>query len=223
MPGVNTSGAVSLNDLHIEAGGTSGTTCSLNDTDIRELNAASGRSINSSSGTNIDIADFYGAKDLQINLTGAYYTQVVGSGKSATTYIYRGYDPQPQFGNGGGSASDDLFRGLGTSVYCMGLIHGQTQSFRRIYLSGYASSSAGSSFSAVTGYRYVRLRTANSAGYTLLFDSNLAGNATAITMTVKGVANTNVLYWVLGDSNIPSGTVFASYQTDLGKIILTNS
>ncbi len=219
MPGINTSGAVSLNDLHIEAGGTSGTTCSLNDTDIRELSAASGRSINSSSGTNIDIADFYGAKDLQMNLTGATWTNTVGFGKSATTYTYRGYDPQPQFGNGGGSQTDDLLRGLGTTVYCMGLIHGPTQSFRRIYL---ANVSSGSSFSATTGYRYVKLRTANSNGYDLLFDSNMAGNGVSTTMTVKGVANTTVVYWVLPNSNIPSGTLFASYQTDLGKIILTN-
>lgn len=30
-------GAISFDDIHVEAGGTSGTTCSLNDTDIREM------------------------------------------------------------------------------------------------------------------------------------------------------------------------------------------
>ena len=34
---LQTSGAISLNDLHVEVGGTSGTTCSLNDPDIRAL------------------------------------------------------------------------------------------------------------------------------------------------------------------------------------------
>ena len=29
------SGAISLNDIHVEMGGTSGTQCSLNDSDIR--------------------------------------------------------------------------------------------------------------------------------------------------------------------------------------------
>lgn len=50
---LQTSGAISLNQIHIEAGGTSGTTVSLNDSDIRSLGGvASGA---------IDFADFYGA------------------------------------------------------------------------------------------------------------------------------------------------------------------
>ena len=32
---LQTSGSISLNDMHIEVGGTSGTTVSLNDSDIR--------------------------------------------------------------------------------------------------------------------------------------------------------------------------------------------
>ena len=56
-----TSGALTLDQIHVEAGGSTGTTCSLNDSDIRGLNAASGRTINSTLGTNIDFADFYGA------------------------------------------------------------------------------------------------------------------------------------------------------------------
>ena len=35
--GLQSSGAISLDDLHVEVGGTSGTTCSLNDADIRAL------------------------------------------------------------------------------------------------------------------------------------------------------------------------------------------
>ena len=35
--------SLSLNQIHIEAGGSSGTTCSLNDSDIRGLTAAAGR------------------------------------------------------------------------------------------------------------------------------------------------------------------------------------
>ena len=35
--GLQNSGAISLDDLHVEVGGTSGTTCSLNDADIRAL------------------------------------------------------------------------------------------------------------------------------------------------------------------------------------------
>ena len=53
-----TSGALTLDQIHVEAGGTTGTTCSLNDSDIRGLNVPSGRTINSTLGTNIDFADF---------------------------------------------------------------------------------------------------------------------------------------------------------------------
>lgn len=52
---LQTSGAISLNDIHIELGGTSGTTVSLNDADVRGL-------VSIASGA-IDLADFYGASD----------------------------------------------------------------------------------------------------------------------------------------------------------------
>ena len=65
-----TSGALSLNAIHVEAGGTSGTTCSFNDSDIRGLTAASGKSINSTLGTQIDFNNFYGASSgVQSTLT----------------------------------------------------------------------------------------------------------------------------------------------------------
>ena len=44
-----TSGTLTLNEIHIEAGGSSGTACTINDTDIRGLNAASGYTIPTSS------------------------------------------------------------------------------------------------------------------------------------------------------------------------------
>lgn len=56
-----TSGALTLDQIHVEAGGSTGATASLNDNDIRGLIAASGRTINTTQGTNIDFADFYGA------------------------------------------------------------------------------------------------------------------------------------------------------------------
>ena len=58
---LQTSGAISLNDIHVEAGGSTNTICSLNDSDIRGLTAASGFTINSTLGTNIDFGDFYDA------------------------------------------------------------------------------------------------------------------------------------------------------------------
>ena len=65
MP-LQTSGAISLNDIHVEAGGTSGTTCSINDSDIRSLSPASGYTIPTGSGTTIDFGDFYGASSAAV-------------------------------------------------------------------------------------------------------------------------------------------------------------
>ena len=48
------SGAISLNDMHLEVGGTSGTQVSLNDQDIRDL-------LGRSSGAQSSFLDFYGA------------------------------------------------------------------------------------------------------------------------------------------------------------------
>ncbi len=60
---LQTSGAISLDDIHEEAGGSTGTQCSINDSDIRALDEASGRTINNSTNTTISFDDFYGAED----------------------------------------------------------------------------------------------------------------------------------------------------------------
>ena len=84
-----TSGALSLDAIHVEAGGTTNTTASLNDTDIRALTAAAGKTINSTLGTTIDFDDFYGASSAPTNPT-----VTVGTGSFSffsVAYRYRGY------------------------------------------------------------------------------------------------------------------------------------
>jgi hypothetical protein len=51
---LQTSGPISLNDIHIEAGGTSGTSASLNDSDIRDM-------ISKGSGATSSFSEYYGA------------------------------------------------------------------------------------------------------------------------------------------------------------------
>lgn len=51
---LQTSGQISLNDIHLEAGGASGTQAGINDSDIRAL-------ISAGSGTEMGFSDFYGA------------------------------------------------------------------------------------------------------------------------------------------------------------------
>ena len=122
-----TSGALTLDQIHVEAGGTTGTTCSLNDSDIRGLNAASGRTINSTLGTNIDFADFYGASGAAADVS---TTMTVGGDSSTTTIQYvgttrirsRGYDSSGSYDSGAtsfgsmGSTSFTNYFGGGTIV-----------------------------------------------------------------------------------------------------------
>ena len=51
---LQTSGAISLNQIHVEAGGASGTQASLNDSDIRGL-------IGKASGAQMSFSEWYGA------------------------------------------------------------------------------------------------------------------------------------------------------------------
>ena len=66
---LQTSGAISLNDIHVEAGGASGTTASINDSDIRAL-------IGKASGATMSFSEWYGASAVQtfiVTTEGSYY------------------------------------------------------------------------------------------------------------------------------------------------------
>jgi len=71
---------ISLSDIHVEAGGGSTSTCTINDSDIRALDAATGRSINSTTNTTIDFDDFYGATSGSSGSSGS------GSGSGCLLY-----------------------------------------------------------------------------------------------------------------------------------------
>lgn len=60
---LQTSGAISLNDIHTEAGGSSGTQASINDSDIRSL-------ISKGSGVQMSFSEWYGASN-SVTLTSA--------------------------------------------------------------------------------------------------------------------------------------------------------
>ena len=68
---LQTSGAISLNDIHVEAGGTSGTQASINDSDIRAL-------IGKASGATMSFDEWYGAS--------ANTVITVTQGSSGTAY-----------------------------------------------------------------------------------------------------------------------------------------
>ena len=97
-----TSGALSLDAIHVEAGGTTNTTASLNDTDIRGLTAAAGKTINSTPSTTIDFDDFYGASS-----DTSLFSTTVTVGETGSFIVYKGYSDGVYSAGGFGSLSDD--------------------------------------------------------------------------------------------------------------------
>ena len=116
---LQTSGQISLNDIHIEAGGSSGTSATINDSDIRGLTAASGYTIPTGSGTAIDFGDFYGASSIITNTysaTGTNQQWGKGSrrrvGRVITSYYVGGAQ------GSGGTPSPLSTNGFGMSLTC---------------------------------------------------------------------------------------------------------
>ena len=74
---LQSTGAISLNDIHIEAGGSSGTVCTINDSDIRAL-------IGKTSGATSSFNEFYGAAAVSYSAFATWaatnYSSVVSGG-----------------------------------------------------------------------------------------------------------------------------------------------
>tara|TARA_Y200000002_G_C22602887_1_gene630306 strand:+ start:389 stop:994 length:606 start_codon:yes stop_codon:yes gene_type:complete len=76
MSDIPTSGNITLNQMHTEVGGTSGTACTLNDSDIRGL-------IGKSSGASMLFNEWYGAAaQFQVNFNPGFWTIQLGPGAS---------------------------------------------------------------------------------------------------------------------------------------------
>lgn len=71
---LQSSGAISLNEIHVEAGGTTGSQASINDTDIRGL-------ISKTSGAQMSFNEWYGASGLIANFA---YTNTYSSSQYVT-------------------------------------------------------------------------------------------------------------------------------------------
>lgn len=82
---LQTSGAISLNDIHVEAGGGSGTTASINDADIRAL-------IGKSSGVTMSFSEWYGAaaSQTEYSMVAPQYYFLLPSGTSTYTVYWNG-------------------------------------------------------------------------------------------------------------------------------------
>ncbi len=74
---LQSSGAISLNDIHIEAGGSSGTQAAINDSDIRGL-------IGKTSGAQMSFSEWYGASAIPTARYWRWYIQNTKGGSSGT-------------------------------------------------------------------------------------------------------------------------------------------
>lgn len=75
--GLQSSGAISLNQLHVEVGGTSGTICSLNDSDIRGLIGVSNQGSQ-------NIQQYYGSSSITAAYDSTVTTDLKGHSTSGT-------------------------------------------------------------------------------------------------------------------------------------------
>ena len=79
---LQTSGPISLNDIHIEAGGTTGTNCSINDADIRAL-------ISKAASTTMGFDEWYGASAGPVSFS---FNATVGNSGGYPPYSRYGFN-----------------------------------------------------------------------------------------------------------------------------------
>lgn len=142
------SGAISLNEMHIEAGGSSGTECSINDADIRLI-------ANKSSGATASWNDYYSRA--------ADFTTVVTVGGTSTTFTdgyvsiitrYRGYlNSSPSGASNIGSLSvsndADYFSNNGFTDLAVNGQQAQTSSSIRVRVSAESIANNDTAFKSV--------------------------------------------------------------------------
>tara|TARA_Y100001972_G_scaffold188_1_gene261 strand:- start:1907 stop:2479 length:573 start_codon:yes stop_codon:yes gene_type:complete len=150
---ISASGAVSLNTIHTEAGGSSGTTCSLGDSDIRAI-------IGNSSGANNMNA--YRGHDNQLSLSCGQDTITL----SKVDYYYNGVASVPN-GISMGSWTDASTNAGGTTRSINSLYTSVSGNTPEMIIPGNTSST---SFSNLFGYSKIK------SGSNVYFDSSLTVN-----------------------------------------------
>lgn len=89
---LQTSGQISLNDLHVEAGGTTGTQASMNDSDIRGLVSAAANS-------QMTFSSFYGASSSLYSATMTVGTYIVTGDYGSNNYGFNDASESGVFGS----------------------------------------------------------------------------------------------------------------------------
>tara|TARA_B100000035_G_C20987526_1_gene548527 strand:+ start:660 stop:1205 length:546 start_codon:yes stop_codon:yes gene_type:complete len=164
MP-VPSSGAISLNQFHVEAGGTSGTQCSLNDSDIRGL-------IGKASGATMAFNEWYGASSSVPNqVTGNLVYNNLGGKYNNLTWTMSSFTDS----NLNGSTVSEIIISTSTII-----------SVGEIRIAGNVSSY--STLQALVGYRYMKI------GSSTILDLSSQGAVTMYISGLNVTKFPNILY-----------------------------
>ena len=181
---LQTSGQISLNDIHVEAGGSSGTQASINDADIRGL-------ISKGSGVQMSFNECYGASNIV-----QYSAPIVVSNTSFIKATYVGFFANP--------SPNIIFNPMGT-------LNGSTSYwyFGGLYISGittqYTSTAPTQMYlqidGGLTATNWTSISYTNSNGQI----ANIP--ASAFTYTAGAASLSNAQNYTNGGSHIANGTV----------------
>jgi len=182
---VPSSGQISLNDFHVEAGGTSGSACTLNDADIRGL-------ISKGSGAAMNFNEWYGA-------SGSVHTTAFVSVYQASQYT-----PSSGFleSGGQGSMTDNTIASYGSGNQTTIKIT-QLRNYAGTLIFGLEPSSgtydAGNSGWTTLNVYYGQTNASGSADLSIARTSmNYNGNSSGATWSINGSYATGTVF---GESN----------------------
>jgi hypothetical protein len=170
---ISASGAVSLNTIHTEAGGSSGSTCSLGDSDIRAIigNSSGANNMNAYRGHDNEFTFTCGRGEITFNKVTSYYDGIgaVPSGLSM------GSMTDGSINAGGTTRTINSFYCFVSGVQPEIIIPGNTSSTSFSNLFGYSKIKSGSNVyfdsSLTVGISY------SSANNTTSYSNNATGNA----------------------------------------------
>ena len=202
---LQSSGAISLNEIHIEAGGSSGSTCTINDSDIRGL-------ISKGSGATMSFNEWYGASSFTAE-TALSCTLGLGTFKGETygmRRVYMGILYAPT-----GSTSDYVCTfSSGVGTYFHGY-WGASYLLNDYYLhyNGSSSATGGAGAQNVLNGKYWRTASytdgttnANAGNYACGNGTSSTGTDLAGNTTFSGWSTTLTGAWCMGStSNVPTG------------------
>lgn len=212
------SGQISLNQMHVEVGGASGTQASLNDADIRGL-------ISKSSGVQMAFNEWYGASsfdNLAVISIGTYqHLQNPGAKFPSYTY-YNGWNASSgglTVGGANWGSSSNYDYALNGNSFDMTALTWENSGTVASLVMVFSGNYNGLTAEQVTGYRYLK------SGSSVFVDSNYNGvaNNTPATGVYNSTNNfTKWNYFALSGSGYITGSPFPGSGTGTYNFVWSN-